>query len=130
MQFTNAVSLKEISHGKKYLEERKDTKAEKCLKKVIEKNPSNDDAWLYLGIARRRLKKIDGAIRCFKKATKLNDSMEEAWGLLTITLIDDGKITSAKKIIQEALRLNPRNERIRFLNKNLIHIYRKFGPFF
>jgi len=130
MQFTNTSSLKEISHGKKYLEERKDTKAEKYLKKVVEKDPSNDEAWLYLGIARRRLKKSDGAIKCFKNATELNDSMEEAWGLLTITLIDNGKIISAKKIIEKALRLNPKNDRIRFLSKNLTHVYRKFGSFF
>lgn len=130
LQENKSLTVKRIDHVKKYLEVRKNQKALKILNKLIENNPSNDETWLYLGITKRRLGDLNGAIECFQKASELNISMLEAWGLLTITLIDQGNIEMAQKIIQKAHCLNPYNTNIHFFSKNLVRIYKKFGPFF
>ncbi|MFX1392694.1 MAG: tetratricopeptide repeat protein [Promethearchaeota archaeon] len=130
LQQYKSVSVKSINNIKKYLEESKNKKAFKILDKLIKRNPSNDETWLYLGITKRRLGDLNGAIECFQKASNINISMLEAWGLLTITLIDQGNIKMAQQIIEKAHYLNPYNANIHFFSKNLVRIYKKFGPFF
>ena len=130
MQLDKSLLEKQISKATEYLDEKKNVKAEKYLNKIIKKDPGNDEAWLLLGIAKRRLGKQGEAIECFTSATELNVSKEEAWGLLTITLVDQGNIVMAKKTIEKAGRLNPDNSRIQFLRHTLIETYIKYGPFF
>ena len=129
-QLNKFALINQIDNAKKHLEARKNKKAFKILNKIIKDNPSNYDIWVYLGIAKRRLGDLDGAIECFKNASELNISMLEAWGLLTTTLIDKGNINMAKEMIEKACRINPYDTKINFFHKNLIRIYKKFGPFF
>jgi cytochrome c-type biogenesis protein CcmH/NrfG len=130
MQLNKLELIKEFDCAKKYLEEREDLKAAKYLREIIDKDPTNHEAWLYLGIALRRIEEYDDAVKCFEKATELKSYSEEAWGLLTTTLMDQGYIDKAKKAIEKAGRLNPSNDHIQFLRQNLVRIYTKFGPFF
>jgi len=96
----------------------------------LDRNPSNDQAWLYLGIVYRRIGKLDEAIKSFETATDLNNTLIEAWGLLTITFMDKGKFKKAEEIMQTAAELNPNDEKIKFYRDNLVRVYKKFGPFF
>ncbi|MFX1340360.1 MAG: tetratricopeptide repeat protein [Promethearchaeota archaeon] len=119
-----------IDTATKYLAEDKSVKAVKFLNKLLDKHPSNDEAWLLLGIAKRRLGKLDDAIKCLQTAADINTSKMEAWGLLTMTYVDKGDLGLAKVIIEKAGRLNPYNPKIQFFRDNLVRVYSKFGPFF
>jgi len=96
----------------------------------LDRDPSNDQAWLYLGIVNRRIGKLDEAIKSFETATDLNNTLIEAWGLLTITFMDKGKFKKAEEIMRTAAELNPNDEKIKFYRDNLVRVYKKFGPFF
>jgi len=130
MQINKPILDKQIDKATEYLDEKKNAKAEKFLKKIVEKSPYNEESMLLLGIANRRLGFLKKAIECFNKTTELNRSMEEAWGLLTITYIDQGDLDLAKSTIEKAGQLNPYNTKLQFLRHNLIQTYMKHGPFF
>lgn len=114
----------------KYLAEQENDKALSAVNKLLDRDPSNNQAWLYLGIVNRRIGKLDVAIKSFETATELNSTLIEAWGLLTITFLDKGKIEKAKEVMNTAAELNPNDEKIQFYHDNLIRVYEKFGPFF
>ena len=114
----------------KYLAEQNNDKALSAVNKLLDRDPSNDQAWLYLGIVNRRMGKLDIAIKSFETATELNSTLIEAWGLLTITFLDKGNLEKAEEVMKTAAELNPNNEKILFYRDNLIRVYEKFGPFF
>ncbi|MBY8980955.1 MAG: hypothetical protein KGD72_11240 [Candidatus Lokiarchaeota archaeon] len=114
----------------KYLADQDNDKALSAVNKLLDRDPSSDQAWLYLGIVNRRIGKLDIAIKCFETATELNSTIIEAWGLLTITYLDKGKLKIAEEIMKTAAEQNPNNEKIQFYRNNLIRVYKKFGPFF
>lgn len=130
MQFNISELETPLSRVNDLLLKRKNLKAIKYLNKFLDENPSNYHAWLLLGIAKRRIDKLNDAIKCFKTAIELNPSLLEAWGLLTITYLDKGDNMLAEKSIEKARILNPNDEKIEFYYENLIRIYKKFGPFF
>ena len=113
-----------------YLAEQDNDKALSAVNKLLDRDPSNDQAWLYLGIVNRRIGKLDIALKSFETATELNSTLVEAWGLLTITFLDQGKIEKAEEVMRTAAELNPNDEKIQFYRTNLIRVYKKFGPFF
>ena len=121
---------KELSRANNYLIKEKNSKAIKFLSKILDEDPVNEEAWLLLGIAKRRTGEFLDAIDCFKTATELNSSLLEAWGLLTITYMDNHNFAEAKATMERATKKNPDNEKINFYNENLIRVYKKFGPFF
>ncbi len=114
----------------KYLAEQDNDKALSAVNKLLDRDPSNDQAWLYLGIVNRRIGKLDVAITSFETATELNNTLIEAWGLLTITFLDKGELEKAEEIMKAAAEKNPHDEKIQFYRDNLIRVYKKFGPFF
>jgi len=114
----------------KFLAEQDNDKALSAVNKLLDRDPSNDQAWLYLGIVNRRIGKLDVAITSFKTATELNSTLIEAWGLLTITFLDKGELEKAEEIMKAAAEKNPHDEKIQFYRDNLIRVYKKFGPFF
>jgi Tfp pilus assembly protein PilF len=130
MQLNKTILEKRIDKANRYLDDQKNAKAEKFLKKLLENDDKNDEVLLLLGITKRRLGKLKEAIEFFRKAVQINPSREEAWGLLTITLIDQGNVEMAEKAIEEASSLNPENARIQLLRHTLIPTYIKHGPFF
>jgi len=112
------------------LREKENENAIELLKELLEIDPKNDRGWLLLGIANRRVGKLDSAISCFQKTTELNSSMEEAWGLLTITYLDRIQEDVAQECLSTSVKLNPSSEELKFYEQNLIRIYKMFGPFF
>ena len=114
----------------KYLAEQDNDKALSTVNKLLDRDPSNDQAWLYLGIVNRRIGKLDLAITSFKTATELNSTLIEAWGLLTITFLDKSELEKAEETMKTAADKNPNDEKILFYRDNLIRVYKKFGPFF
>lgn len=119
-----------IEHVNNYLAKRENYKALSHLNKLLGNDPSNEQAWLYLGIVNRRIDKLNEAIKCFETAVELNSSLFEAWGLLTITHLDKENVKLAEKTMEKAVELNPNVEEVLFYRNNLIRVYRKFGPFF
>jgi tetratricopeptide (TPR) repeat protein len=130
MQLSSLESSKTIDRINKLLMKEKNFKAIRLLNKLVRDEPSNYDAWLLLGVAKRRVCLLSEAVQCFETATSIDSEKEEAWGLYTITLIDNGRIEDAQEIIEKASRLNPLNSKLSFYKENLIHVYEKFGPFF
>ena len=125
------IKNKEIIESiNKYLTIRDNDKALAIVNDLLDKDPSNEQGWLYLGIVNRRLDKLNDAIKCFETATDLNSTLIEAWGLLTITYIDMGNIKLAEAVMKKAVEFNPLDEKIQFYRDNLIRVYEKFGPFF
>ncbi|NHJ25827.1 MAG: tetratricopeptide repeat protein [Candidatus Lokiarchaeota archaeon] len=122
------LNLLEAVH--QFLKEKNHEKALLYANKLLDKDPTNENAWLYLGIIYRRMGKLDDAIKYFETAADLNNSLIEAWGLLTITYMDMGKRNLAKITMDSAAELNPQDEKILFYRNNLIRVYEKFGPFF
>ena len=119
-----------LGPANEFLISQENDKAIKFLNNVLDDDPSMDNAWLLLGIAKRRIGEFIDAIECFKTVTELKSSIEEAWGLYTVTLLDIGNISAAEVTIEKACELNPTNEKLKFYKENLIRIYKKFGPFF
>jgi len=132
----NSMALDEIKNNEvfelvnKYLAEQDNDKALSAVNKLLDRDPSSDQAWLYLGIVNRRIGKLDVAIKSFETATELNSTLVEAWGLLTVTFLDKGKIEKAEEVMKTAADKNPNDEKIQFYRDNLIRVYKKFGPFF
>ncbi len=125
------IKNKEIIESiNKYLTIRDNDKALAIVNDLLDKDPSDEQAWLYLGIVNRRLGKMGDAIKCFETATDLNSTLIEAWGLLTITHIDMKNLKFAEEVMKKAVKFNPLNEKIQFYCENLIRVYEKFGPFF
>jgi tetratricopeptide (TPR) repeat protein len=119
-----------IEQVNKFLAVKNNKKALSIVNSLLDKDPSNDQAWLYLGIVNRRRGKLNVAINSFETATELNSSLIEAWGLLTITYMDKGEHEKAEAVMKVAAELNPLDEKIQFYRDNLIRVYEKFGPFF
>jgi tetratricopeptide (TPR) repeat protein len=130
MQLSSLENNKYIDRANKLLIREKNFKAVRLLNKIIKSNPSNYDAWLLLGIAKRRVNMLSDAIKCFETATNIDPEKEEAWGLYTISLMDNGRVKKAQQVIEKASQLNPLNDKLSFYKENLIHVYEKFGPFF
>ena len=119
-----------IEQVNKCLADKNNKKALSIVNNLLDKDPSNEQAWLYSGIVNRRMGKLDIAINSFKTATELNNALIEAWGLLTITYMDKGELKKADEVMKIAAELNPLDEKIQFYRDNLIRVYEKFGPFF
>jgi cytochrome c-type biogenesis protein CcmH/NrfG len=130
MELETLKLSKELLRANNFLIQKKNSKAIKFLNKLLEEDPANEEAWLLLGIAKRRIGAYLDAFDCFKAAIELNPSLLEPWGLLTITYMDNNDFIEAEATMERAARLNPNDEKIGFYKENLIRIYKKFGPFF
>jgi tetratricopeptide (TPR) repeat protein len=126
-EIKNKQAIEQIN---KLLAEKNNEKALINVNSLLDKDPSNEQAWLYLGIVNRRIGNLDTAINSFETATELNNTLIEAWGLLTITYMDKGELKKAEEVMKIAAELNPLDEKIQFYRDNLIRVYEKFGPFF
>ncbi|NVM43806.1 MAG: hypothetical protein HWN79_02725 [Candidatus Lokiarchaeota archaeon] len=130
MELDEIKNKQAIEQINKLLAEKNNEKALVVVNSLLDKDPSNEQAWLYLGIVNRRIGKLDEAINSFETATDLNNTLIEAWGLLTITYMDKGELKKAEEVMKIATELNPLDEKIQFYRDNLIRVYEKFGPFF
>ncbi len=130
MELDKIETLNLLEEVHQFLKEKNHNKALFYVNRLLDKDPTNENAWLYLGIIYRRTGNLENAVKCFQTAADLNNSMIEAWGLLTITHMDKGEINMAKKTMDKAVDLNPKDQKILFYRNNLVRVYKKFGPFF
>ena len=93
-EIKNKQAIEQIN---KFLADKDNHKALAAVNNLLDKEPTNENAWLYLGIVNRRMGKLDVAIKSFETATELDNTYIEAWGLLTITYMDKGDHQKAKK---------------------------------
>lgn len=100
------------------------------IDELFDMEPTIDQAWLILGIAKRRIGELDYAIRSFQKTVEFNNFMIEGWGLFTIMYLNKSEILLAENSLERAVELNPNNEKILYYRNNLIHLSEQFGPFF
>lgn len=125
------LSLQELlEKASSFLGEKKNLEAIETVKKLLAIDPENDQGWLLLGIAYRRIGRLKSATQSFQKATELNSSMDEAWGLLAVSFLDRSQDNLAKECLLTSVRLNPSSKELKFYEQNLIRIYKKFGPLF
>ncbi len=82
----------------------------KCYKELIERDPSDEDAWLSMGGAYRALGEYEKAIECYDRAIQINPENDDHWYYR-------GKAFSRLSLHKEALqcfdmvlKLNPRDE--------------------
>jgi Tfp pilus assembly protein PilF len=127
---TDKMLVNKFRKAKDFLINENNEQAEKLLEKLVKEFPDNEEYWLFLGIAKRRVGKMLKATKCFKNALKLNKTLEEAWGLLAVTYLEQDKIEKANETINEAAKLNPSNENLQFYKDNLVRIFKKFKSIF
>jgi len=130
MSFSESEIINKIKIAKNALLKNQNEKAERILDEIMEEDLANEHMWLLTGIIKRRLNKYTQAIKCFQTAIDLNQELEEAWGLLTITFLDINKKKRAQDVLDKAINLNPSNNKLKFFQENLIHVYDRFGSFF
>jgi len=83
---------------------------ENMLKKALELNPKNEEAYLELGRLCRTRDQFERAEDNFKKALKLNPKNEEAYLELARLYRDYDQFERAEDNLKKALELNPKNE--------------------
>jgi len=84
---------------------------ETSLKKALELNPRNDEAYTRLGWLYLKQGKLSEAEQLFKKAIELNPQNDEACMGLGWVYIEQGKDTEAEEALKNALELNSHNDR-------------------
>jgi len=100
------------------------------IDELFDMEPTIDQAWLILGVAKRRIGGLDYAIRSFQKTVEFNNFMIEGWGLFTIMYLNKSEILLSENSLERAVELNPNNEKFLYYQNNLIHLSEQFGPFF
>jgi Tfp pilus assembly protein PilF len=84
--------------------------SEDALKKAIELNPKNDNAYAELGLCYRDQDKCSQAEDAFKKAIELNPKNENAYLDLGWCYQGQGKSSQAEDAFRSVIELNPKNE--------------------
>jgi tetratricopeptide (TPR) repeat protein len=99
------LELGAFYHGKEDFE-----KAVRAYRKALELRPDLVPAYLGLGVARRRLGDVDGAISDLRKGFQLDPRDREiGFNLATIYHLDKGMVEEAMAIYKELLAMDPRD---------------------
>ncbi|NVJ92783.1 MAG: c-type cytochrome biogenesis protein CcmI [Methylocystaceae bacterium] len=87
------------------------------LKKRLESNPTDVDAWILLGRTMRTMERMDDAIKAYKNAVKFSNRHPAILADYAETQIyaDKGEVTQeARKALQEAVESDPMQLKARF----------------
>ena len=87
------------------------------LKKRLESNPTDVDAWILLGRTMRTMERMDDAIKAYKNAVKFSNRHPAILADYAETQIyaDKGEVTQeARKALQEAIESDPMQLKARF----------------
>jgi len=84
--------------------------AEDSLKKALELNPKNDNAYVELGWSYRDQGKFSQAEDSFTKAIELNPKNDNAYVGLERLYRDQGKYSQAEDLFKKLIELNPKND--------------------
>ncbi|MBF0485615.1 MAG: tetratricopeptide repeat protein [Candidatus Omnitrophica bacterium] len=97
-----------------YLEEKEAREAkvgEEFLKKAIEMNPRNSDAYTMLGECYRDRKEYDQAVGLLEKAIDANPHNDRAYTLMGLIYLEQQKYADALNIFKKAITFNPNVDR-------------------
>jgi Flp pilus assembly protein TadD len=75
--------------------------AVELLKKVVDKDPDNADAWNYLGYSLRNLQEFDGALAAYEKALQLEPEHKGALEYLGELYLNTGQPEKARVQLQK-----------------------------
>ncbi len=81
--------------------------AEQTWRRVLQIDPNNVDAHIWLGLALYYQGKLDEAIAAYNRAIQLNPELAEAHNNLGIALYDQGNLDEAIAAYNRAIQLNP-----------------------
>ena len=81
--------------------------ARKIFDQVVKDEPSNAQAYFYLGVARQSLGQSTEAIASYEQALSLNPKLAEAWVNLTAAMLDAGNAEAALPVIERGLAQHP-----------------------
>lgn len=95
-----------LSLGRACFDKRQYASAERCLKQVVEQNPSFPDVYNMLGLIFHDDGRFDEAEKAFATALHLNPVYTEAALNLSVIYNDLGKYPEAKEVYQAALARN------------------------
>jgi tetratricopeptide (TPR) repeat protein len=109
-----------------YREQDKFIEAEASLKKAIELNPKNNNAYVELGRLYRLQDKLPQAENVFKKAIEINPKNDRAFVELGWIYSDQGKPSQSDDSFMKALAVNPEND---FNQVTMGGVYRRHGKF-
>ena len=84
------------------------TEAAQILKSAVKKNPADEQAWFYLGLAlTQEPKELKNATKAFETAIKLNPNSAASHTGLSYVLLRRNKFSEALREAQTALRIEP-----------------------
>jgi tetratricopeptide (TPR) repeat protein len=86
--------------------------SEESLKKAIELNPGNSDAYIKLGVLYRIQGKFSQAEELLKRAVELLPKDDRACVELGLLYKREGKFPQAEELLKRAVELNPQNDRV------------------
>jgi tetratricopeptide (TPR) repeat protein len=79
------------------------------LERLVQKNPTNADAWFNLGFLHDKADRLADAERCFRRSVELKKSLDRAWYGLALVLIRDGRLHEAVEALKQNIKLQPFN---------------------
>ncbi|PWT81179.1 MAG: hypothetical protein C5B44_04190 [Acidobacteria bacterium] len=85
------------------------------LKQVVKANPTDDQAWLVMGLAQLQRQDVKGAAKSFETSLKLNSKLPLAHVGLSYTLLMRNKLSDAVREAEIALGLNSHLENAHFV---------------
>lgn len=71
--------------------------------------PASAQAWLGIGLVRRRQQQMDEALACFSEACRLDPLLPKAYVLEGQALLEQGQLDRAMLAFQSALNLDPKS---------------------
>jgi len=110
---SNKLNLKDSNNyydtGTVYYANKKYNQAIESFKKVVEIDPTNDDAYTYIGLAYKNQEKYNQAIEAYKKAININPKSDNAYYNMGNAYRDKEKDIEAIKAYKKAVEINPKN---------------------
>lgn len=119
----NKRELQLLEQGKELFNKNSLSKAQKLFEEVIESNPSNSEAYFFIGNIFHIKGLLGKAVKAFNKTLEINPNHTDAAISLSVILNDIGKYEEAKNIFDKA------NNQVKKENSGIQdpHINKKFS---
>jgi Tfp pilus assembly protein PilF len=108
-----------IALGRLYIEMRQYKAAVSTLRKVVQQDPAQGEAWLELGRAHMKLNEWKLALSALEQALQLDPYVPQIYSAMAICYLKLNKKIEARQKVQEALQRDPNNAEAIRLQKQL-----------
>jgi arylsulfatase A-like enzyme/Flp pilus assembly protein TadD len=98
-----------IALASKYREQKQPLPALENLKKAIQVDPTDEDAYQSLALTYKELRDYPEALKAQEASIAINPDRSDAQGLLGMLLIETGRFKEAEKQFVKVLKLDPNN---------------------